>query len=195
MNTKGFTKSRETGYLWVLHPDTGRLLPYKPRTAVFGEGPAADVPVPQGEDKVPFDSLVSAGRWYHAQVAIRFETQPGGAPVSREPSGFLETLEPLEQEYDTGSGFYEQVFRHLTETIRQRKISMPEGSYTTHLFREGPDKIKKKLGEEAVELLLSRMDEELVHESADVIYHMLVLFEALNLDFELVMRELLGRSG
>ncbi|MFW5643852.1 MAG: phosphoribosyl-ATP diphosphatase, partial [Alkalispirochaeta sp.] len=53
-----------------------------------------------------------------------------------------------------------------------------EGSYTTHLFTKGPDKIRKKTGEEAVELILARSNEELLSEAADLIYHLMVLLEA-----------------
>ena len=54
---------------------------------------------------------------------------------------------------------------------------MPEGSYTTHLFASGAAKIRKKAGEEAVELLLAAERDEVIHETADLLYHLLVLLE------------------
>ena len=83
----------------------------------------------------------------------------------------------------------------LAEVIRQRRIHLPEGSYTTHLFTSGEEKIRKKTGEEAVELILAREPEEVVYEAADLIYHMLVLLEELGIDYRRVLEELAKRSG
>ena len=57
---------------------------------------------------------------------------------------------------------------------------MPEGAYTTYLFNEGIDKICKKVGEEATEVVIgakNRDPEEVKWESADLIYHLLVLLQ------------------
>ena len=67
---------------------------------------------------------------------------------------------------------------------------MPEGSYTTHLFSTGRDKIRKKIGEEAVEVILAATNEELRSEAADLIYHLMVLLEAEGMRFESVVDEL-----
>ena len=100
--------------------------------------------------------------------------------------------EPGEAEELTEGGG--DVLSHLAEVIRQRRIRLPEGSYTTHLFTSGEEKIRKKTGEEAVELILAREPDEVVYEAADLIYHMLVLLEALGLDYRLVLAELEKRS-
>jgi phosphoribosyl-ATP pyrophosphohydrolase/phosphoribosyl-AMP cyclohydrolase len=58
---------------------------------------------------------------------------------------------------------------------------MPEGSYTTSLFRAGINQIAKKLGEEAVELVIASKDqdnERFLNEAADLVYHLLVLLLA-----------------
>jgi len=70
---------------------------------------------------------------------------------------------------------------------------MPEGSYTTHLFTKGPDKIRKKTGEEAVELILARTEDELLSEAADLIYHLMVLLETENLSIADVISVLHSR--
>jgi phosphoribosyl-ATP pyrophosphohydrolase len=85
------------------------------------------------------------------------------------------------------------VLEQLQTVIAERHASMPEGSYTTHLFREGLDKIRKKTGEEAVELILARTDDEIVSESADLVYHLLVLLQASGLRVEAVLDNLAGR--
>jgi phosphoribosyl-ATP pyrophosphohydrolase len=70
---------------------------------------------------------------------------------------------------------------------------MPEGSYTTHLFEKGEEKIRKKTGEEAVELLLAATDREIISESADLIYHLMVLLTERDLSIGQVIAELQGR--
>ena len=78
----------------------------------------------------------------------------------------------------------------LAAVVAARRRELPEGSYTTHLFASGVDKIRKKTGEEAVELILAREPSDVVHEAADLVYHMLVLFEALEIDPAELFREL-----
>lgn len=72
----------------------------------------------------------------------------------------------------------EKVVDFLYDLILSRKEEMPEGSYTSYLFEEGIDKILKKVGEESAEVIIASKNEpdnELVYESADLLYHMLVL--------------------
>jgi len=72
----------------------------------------------------------------------------------------------------------ENIVNFLYNLILERKKEMPEESYTTYLFREGIDKILKKVGEESAEVIIASKNEprqELILESADLLYHMLVL--------------------
>jgi len=67
---------------------------------------------------------------------------------------------------------------YLDGLVKQRRADMPEASYTTSLFAEGPSRIAQKVGEEGVELALARMKDdraEIANEAADLLYHMLVL--------------------
>ena len=69
----------------------------------------------------------------------------------------------------------------LQELIDSRKKEMPEGSYTTKLFRKGINKIAQKVGEEAVELIIESKDDNdelFLNEAADLTYHFLVLLSA-----------------
>ena len=62
--------------------------------------------------------------------------------------------------------------------IESRKKNPKEGSYTNYLFEEGIDKILKKVGEEAAEVIIAAKNwsfEEIKYESADLIYHLLVV--------------------
>ncbi len=67
---------------------------------------------------------------------------------------------------------------YLKELIGQRQKELPEGSYTTYLFQQGLDKILKKVGEEAAEVIIAAKNqdqEELIYETADLLYHLIVL--------------------
>ena len=87
-------------------------------------------------------------------------------------------------------------FEHLWATIQDRKTTLPEGSYTAFLFQKGETEILKKLGEEVIEVLIAAKgegDERVIYESADVIYHLLVLLAARGLSWEQVEAELARR--
>ena len=71
-----------------------------------------------------------------------------------------------------------QFLAQFQDFIDKRKREMPEGAYTTQLFNEGLRKICQKVGEEAVEMVVGAMandDENFVYESADLLYHMIIL--------------------
>jgi phosphoribosyl-AMP cyclohydrolase / phosphoribosyl-ATP pyrophosphohydrolase len=66
----------------------------------------------------------------------------------------------------------------LQDLVDKRKLEMPEGSYTTSLFKAGTAKIAQKVGEEAVETIIGAMsgdDTNFLYEGADLLYHLLVL--------------------
>jgi phosphoribosyl-ATP pyrophosphohydrolase len=81
----------------------------------------------------------------------------------------------------------------LRQVIAGRRRDMPEGSYTTHLFTKGEDKIRKKTGEEAIELILATDRKDMVGEAADLIYHMMVLLEVKDIPIGEVLAELEAR--
>lgn len=76
-----------------------------------------------------------------------------------------------------GAGFGTTVER-LAGTIAQRHQEMPEGSYTADLIRRGTDRLAQKVGEEAVEVVVASLrDDRVAEETADLVYHLLVLLE------------------
>ncbi len=88
--------------------------------------------------------------------------------------------------------------QQLWTVIQSRKAEMPEGSYTAYLFRTGENEILKKIGEEAVEIIIAAKgegDDRVIYESADLIYHLLVLLAARGLTWEQVEEELARRFG
>ena len=86
----------------------------------------------------------------------------------------------------------------LFEVIERRATEDPGGSYTARLLAEGPRSIAKKLGEEAVETVIEGVGGErdrLVSESADLLYHLLVLWAARGVKPAEVWAELERRRG
>lgn len=86
----------------------------------------------------------------------------------------------------------------LQKFIDQRKEEMPEGSYTTSLFRKGVNKIAQKVGEEAVETVIAATNgskEEVVYEASDLIYHLIVLLSNEGLSIEDIAAELAKRHN
>jgi phosphoribosyl-ATP pyrophosphohydrolase len=84
-------------------------------------------------------------------------------------------------------GFLMSFIYTLDALIESRFNEMPEGSYTTALFKSGLDRILKKIGEEAGEVIISAKNQdlaELKNESADLIFHLLVTLRARGLSFK-----------
>lgn len=87
-------------------------------------------------------------------------------------------------------------FKHLQQFIEKRHKEMPEGSYTTSLFQSGVNRMAQKVGEEAIESVIEACngtDERLVYESADMLYHLIVLLTSKGLSIEDLSRELQKR--
>lgn len=85
---------------------------------------------------------------------------------------------------------------YLQDFIDKRKEEMPEGSYTTSLFKEGTRKITQKVGEEAIETVIGAMandDENFLYEGADLLYHLIVLLTHKGYRIEDLARELKKR--
>ncbi|KUO58377.1 MAG: bifunctional phosphoribosyl-AMP cyclohydrolase/phosphoribosyl-ATP pyrophosphatase [Gracilibacter sp. BRH_c7a] len=84
----------------------------------------------------------------------------------------------------------------LAEVINKRNEERPEGAYTTYLFDKGIDKILKKVGEESAEVIIAAKNnsaDEIRYESADLIYHLLVLLEDRGVSINDIARELNSR--
>ncbi|MET0623339.1 MAG: bifunctional phosphoribosyl-AMP cyclohydrolase/phosphoribosyl-ATP diphosphatase HisIE [Pyrinomonadaceae bacterium] len=90
------------------------------------------------------------------------------------------------------------VLEELYAVVEGRRREMPEGSYTTYLFEKGLNKILKKVGEEAAETIIAAKDEDrgaLTAETADLVYHLLVLLVERGLTLESLASELARRRG
>lgn len=95
------------------------------------------------------------------------------------------------------------MLERLTRVLRDRHEHRPDGSYSTYLFNEGRDKILKKIGEEATEVVIAAKGEDqgrIVSEIADLVFHLSVLMvdagvEWQEVEGELARREAVPRSG
>ena len=93
----------------------------------------------------------------------------------------------------------DQNFIYMLEKIIEDRIANPStNSYISNLFEKGIDKIAQKLGEEATELIIASKNEnenELIYESADLLFHFLLLIKKKNLKFEDIVKELERRNN
>jgi phosphoribosyl-ATP pyrophosphohydrolase/phosphoribosyl-AMP cyclohydrolase len=89
----------------------------------------------------------------------------------------------------------EGVLRELYSVIEERKAKRPEGSYTTYLFNSGLDKILKKVGEESTETIVAAKNDDgrLASETADLLYHLIVLLVERGVPLGEISRELMER--
>jgi phosphoribosyl-ATP pyrophosphohydrolase len=92
----------------------------------------------------------------------------------------------------------DEILDELFAVIESRKAELPEGSYTASLFthEKGENAVLEKLGEESTELILAAKDDdhdELAHEAADIVYHLLVLLSMKDMDVEDLRAELRER--
>ena len=181
-NPKGFRKTIERGHLWALHPGTGRLLPFYEQTAV---------------------TIADRGTWYEAVLGEEVDAadygaagpEAGGTPDATHggdagPRAGAPSGDAASRGDTDGATRIGRVLTELAALVAERHAELPEGSYTTHLFTSGSEKIRKKTGEEAVELLLASTRETLTSETADLLYHLLVLLESEAISLDEVAAEL-----
>lgn len=97
------------------------------------------------------------------------------------------------QETDSTTPDRFSILNRLEQRIAKRDMERPEGAYTTYLFKEGLDKILKKVGEESTEVIIAAKNQstaELRYETADLLYHLLVLLRESGLSLDEVLEEL-----
>ncbi len=118
--------------------------------------------------------------------------QVGAACHTGNYSCFYRDLVPM----DAQAGNPLTVFENVYGVIKDRKINPKEGSYTNYLFEKGTDKILKKLGEEATEIVIAAKNDnpdEMTYEISDFLYHMMVLMAEKGISWEDITNELSKR--
>jgi phosphoribosyl-ATP pyrophosphohydrolase/phosphoribosyl-AMP cyclohydrolase len=91
------------------------------------------------------------------------------------------------------------IINKLEKLIAERKDYLPENSYLTSLFKEGLPRIAQKVGEEGVEVVIAAMkqdsEDELISETADLLFHLLVLLREKDISLEQVCQKLVSRNS
>jgi len=136
-------------------------------------------------------------------VSMRYDCDGDALVVQVVPHGpachtgayscFSGTLSIEEEGKASPSGDRFAILNELEKLIASREAERPEGSYTTYLFDKGVDKILKKVGEEAAEVIIAaknRSRDELRYEAADLLFHLLVLLREQKLPLDDVLAEL-----
>ena len=91
-----------------------------------------------------------------------------------------------------------QFLDYLFKLVKQRKIELPENSYTTSLFNRGSDRIIQKVGEEAIETVIAAKNkdkEEIINEASDLLFHMFVMFADQGIEFSEIISNLQKRHS
>ena len=166
MNKRSYIKTRESRELWVTDASGNRDLPYRTQ-----RGQSSQIARLQRGDS-----------WYAAALTddtsrderIKYNSGPNSARPTGQDSN--------------------DALTNLAATIRERKEANPDSSYTAYLFEQGMDKIRKKVGEEAIEVITAASAEDLVAESADLLYHLLALLEVQGVCLDQVYTELNRRQ-
>ncbi|MDR1317875.1 MAG: phosphoribosyl-ATP diphosphatase [Spirochaetales bacterium] len=146
--------------------------------ALWVNHPETDRILPSGKE-AQLKRIQERDGYYYAEVVVA-----GGMEKDLPPSG---ADKPAARQGELPSL---GILAELETLIAQRKKDNPEGSYTAYLFQSGPDKIRKKTGEEAIELVLAHEKNDIVYEAADLIYHILVLLAAEGIPLSAVLAEL-----
>ncbi|MFW5812131.1 MAG: phosphoribosyl-ATP diphosphatase [Alkalispirochaetaceae bacterium] len=193
MNSKAYNKSREQGELWTLHAETGRLVP------ADGGGSLRQLRKEAGWYMAELDAPPGGVAGSYGDIEDDSEEEEGEARLDvagldAPLPGSAGTAGALGGDLG-GVPSGEEILSELQELIDRRREELPEGSYTTHLFTKGLDKIRKKTGEEAVELILAESEEETIYEAADLVYHLMVLLSARGLSIDQVLGELRKRHS
>jgi phosphoribosyl-AMP cyclohydrolase / phosphoribosyl-ATP pyrophosphohydrolase len=108
----------------------------------------------------------------------------------------IQTLRQSEQGGEQDLGNLGEVLNSLYALVESRRRERPEGAYTTYLFDQGLDKILKKIGEESAETIIAAKNDcrsDLIKESSDLLYHLIVLLVERGLSLEEVRDELARR--
>ncbi len=171
MNRESFEKSIETGETWFFS---------RSRQELWHKGATSGNTQKISEMKLDCD-----------QDALVVLVKPAGPACHKgETSCFTENIYESNEASDKPNT---QILLELERIIKEREKERPEGAYTTYLFEKGLDKILKKVGEEAAEVIIAaknRDSEELKWEAADLIYHLLVLLREQELPFAEILNVL-----
>ncbi|MGZ3518869.1 MAG: bifunctional phosphoribosyl-AMP cyclohydrolase/phosphoribosyl-ATP diphosphatase HisIE [Vulcanimicrobiaceae bacterium] len=126
--------------------------------------------------------------------ALLYRVIPNGPACHTGEQSCFHTV--ILNEDNAGVASFVKAIEHLDRVLEQRKNASPESSYVAQLYARGVDKIAKKIGEEATEVVIAAKNasrDELVWESSDLLFHLLVLLKHFDIPLNAVGDHLLGR--
>ena len=130
--------------------------------------------------------------------ALLYRVIPDGPACHTGAASCFTAVVPLAgAEATPGGAPFASAMIALARTIQARKTDAPEGSYTAKLFAGGVDRIGKKIGEEATEVVIAAKNDdrgELVWETSDLLYHTLVMLAERNVTLDEIGAELARRA-
>lgn len=175
MNEESLAHTRQTGEVWFYS---------RSRQELWHKGATSGNVLRVRELRTDCDSDV---------ILVRAEPAGPTCHTGRE-SCFWQTLDGETVEDPPRAGFIDE----LDGIIQQRHTASPDGSYTARLFAKGRHKIAQKVGEEGVETALAGVaqdDDRLIDESADLLYHLLVLLNERSIPLRAVLQRLAQRHS
>lgn len=101
---------------------------------------------------------------------------------------------PFSPDWNADDGFLTE----LEALLYDRKMKLPEDSYTSKMFKKGLDKIAQKVGEEAVETVIASKNDdekEFIYESSDLLFHLMLLLVQKDIPFKKLVQELARRHS
>ena len=173
---KTVQKTLEQGVLWEVHAVTHKEIESDPIV------PIQEIKSHQG----CYTAIIDTSKF----SVLSLSAQENVANTS--PLEIEHTIKPVAYNTKDTDSIYSMLMQ-LESVIQDRKATLPEGSYTTHLFSKGQSKIRKKVGEEAVEVVLSESPQETISESADLLYHLFVMLIDLGISPQSIIEELMHR--
>ena len=173
MNRESFQKTLETGYTWFYS---------RSRKELWNKGATSG----------HLQKVVSIYGDCDQDTLLVTVKQTGAACHTGNRSCFYRPI--LKKEYDDTNPL--KVFEDVYAVIQDRKVHPKEGSYTNYLFDKGIDKILKKVGEEATEIVIAAKNpdpEEIKYEISDFLYHVMVLMAERGVSWADITKELARR--
>ncbi|MGE5474597.1 MAG: bifunctional phosphoribosyl-AMP cyclohydrolase/phosphoribosyl-ATP diphosphatase HisIE [Ignavibacteriales bacterium] len=152
----------------------------------------------KGETSGNFQTVKSISYDCDADTILLKIEQKGPACHTGERSCFFNIPVDYSDNYEESDKSFESVMQELYNTVVSRKSNPKEGSYTNYLFDKGLDKILKKVGEETAEVIIAaknKSKDEIRYETADLLYHLVVLMVESDMNFEEIFDELKGRRS
>lgn len=129
--------------------------------------------------------------------ALLYRVEPAGPACHTGAQSCFDGGILLEDASGETGGSFAQAMEHLRATLKQRRNADPETSYVAKLYAGGVDRIGKKIGEEATEVVIAAKNDsrdELVWEASDLLFHLLVMLEKQGIELDEIGAHLLERA-